>query len=287
MSLAFIVSKRLSTDGTNYTLNCELPTNSELYYKLNLYSYDDNTENSTAQDIEFVDILPFVGDTGVLLTSVDRLSEFSINLASFDIIGEVLSSSGKITNTSDFTVEYSSSSDPIRFGFSSGEFIGVDKWDNPNELDLVKSIKITTNETFKLSAGDTFSVILKVKTPKDATVGTSAYNSFAGNFKVYDPSTETIKEMLPTEGTKVGVTILNNAREQSFIDLMTAIALQQTALSSILEGEALKIEKANEISSQEEIILINQSVNQTIQGVTTMEELFIEFLQLTCNNGCK
>lgn len=93
--------------------------------------------------------------------------------------------------------------------------------------------------------------------------------------------------MLAVEGTKVGVTIIDDgSREQAFVDLIQSIALQQTALSYILEGEAYKIEKAMEISTQEEITLINQSVAKTIAEIKSLETLFLEFIDLTCNSGC-
>lgn len=168
MSLSFTVSKRLSIDGIDYTTSCELKPNSELFYKLNIYSSQYNPTTSFGKNLIFVDILPHVGDTGVLLTSVDRLSEFNIELASFELIGEILSgSTGEITQTKEFDVEYSSSYDPIRFGAYDDDIIGVDKWDNPTDLSLVKSIKITTNDNLLLSSGDTLSIILKVKTPSN------------------------------------------------------------------------------------------------------------------------
>lgn len=288
MSLSFTVSKRLSVDGIDYTTSCELPPNSELYYKLNIYSSNYNASTSFGKNMIFVDILPHIGDTGVLLNTTDRLSEFSISLASFELIGEILSgSTGKITQTKEFDVEYSSSYDPIRFGQNNDEVIGEDDWDNPTELDLVKSIKITTNDNLLLSSGDTLSIILKVKTPADVSIGKTAYNSYAGKIYVYDTETEETKSMLAVEGTKVGVTIVDDgSREQSFVDLIESIALQQTALSYILEGEALKIEKAMKISSQEEIILVNQSVTETIANIKSLEALFLEFIDLTCNPSC-
>ncbi len=292
MGFSFTLSKRLSTNGIDYTTECELPKNSELYYKLNLYSYYDNPVTSPAKDIIFVDILPHVGDTGVLLNTTDRLSEFSINLANFDVIGEITSgTTGEITQTKEFTVEYSSSYDPVRFGVFNDTTMGVDEWDNPTELESIKSIKIVTNENFYLYSGDTFSIVFKVKIPTDVNKGEVAYNSFAGRYSTYDEATQETSVGLGCEGPKVGVTVIGvDPREQSFIDLLQSIAMQQASLSSIIEGEALKIEKANQICTpdeQEELLKINASVNETITQITTMEELFIEFIELTCGNGCE
>lgn len=280
-SVSFSTKKQLSVDGVEYASSCTLGLESEFYYKIALTSSEYNESNYLATNIEFVDILPYVGDTGVVLNTTARLSEYEISLANGDFIGEVTSGkTGEVTQTTAFKVEYSSGYNPIRFE-SSGSEIGKDEWDNPENIEDVKAIKITLDETFFLGSSDTLSIIFKAKTPLLGTNDEVAYNSFGVMFYLYDSETSESHGMLPTEPSKVGVTLeFEDIMEQAYIDLIQSIALQQTALSHILNAEAEKMEKAMEISTQEEIIEVNSSVAGMISSVVTIEELYLKFLDI-------
>lgn len=278
-SVSFSTKKQLSVDGIDYTSSCNLGLESEFYYKISLTSSEYNASNYLATNMVFVDILPYIGDTGVVLNTTARLSEYEIALASGDFIGEVTSGkTGEVTQTTAFKVEYSSGYNPIRFD-SSGNEIGEDEWDNPKNIDEVRAIKVTTDETFFLGSSDTLSIIFKAKTPLLGTNDEVAYNSFGLSLYLYDSETADSHSMLPTEPTKVGVTLeFDDGREQAFTDLMQSIALQQTALSHILNAEAEKMEKAMEISTQEEIIEVNKSVTGMVSSIVTIEELYVKCL---------
>lgn len=61
-------------------------------------------------------------------------------------------------------------------------------------------------------------------------------------------------------------------REQAYTDLMTSIALEEAALSHILNAEGEKIQKivANSTSA-EEMIAVNTSVEAMVEAITQLE----------------
>lgn len=284
-SVSFSTQKRLSVDGVDYVSACTLDLDSEFYYRIALTSSEYNASNYLATNIVFVDILPHIGDTGVVLNTTERLSEYQIALASKDFVVEVESGkTGEITTTKAFKVEYSSSNNPIRFN-SYGEYvIGDGEWDNPESLEEIRAIKITTDETFYLDSSDTVQVIFKAKTPETGVNGEVAYNSFGVKFYMYDTETEESHSLLPAEPTKVGVTLEFDdeqlKRDQALTDLIQSIALQQTALSHILNAEAEKMERSTEIGDQEGILEINKSVTAMVSSIVTIEQLYLKFLDI-------
>lgn len=69
-------------------------------------------------------------------------------------------------------------------------------------------------------------------------------------------------------------------REQAKIDLIESIALEQTALSHIINAEGEKIQKILEINaSYQEIIAINDSVKETINSVSNLESILLSKLK--------
>lgn len=286
MALSFSTKKALSVDGIEYVSNCDLGLGSEVYYKISLIWSEYNASTSQAINIEYVDILPYVGDTGVLLYDQERLSEYEIGLSSKEVKAEILSGkTGEVKETTAFKVEYSSSVNPIRFNGYGEYVVGDGEWDNPENIEDIKALKITTDDTLFLDSSDTLSIIFKCKTPNKGVKGDTAYNSFALKLCVYDTVTGETTTMLPTEPPKVGVTLDFDEealkREQSFIDLTQTIALQQTALSHVLNAEAEKMEKAIEISTGDEIIEVNQSVAEMINAITILEQLYLKFLDIS------
>lgn len=278
--LSFSTKKLVSLNGEDYTTNVTTTPNTEVFYKIALTSSEYNASTSFGTQIEFIDILPHIGDTGVILNEVSRLSEYSVSLANENFIGQIISGkTGEVTTTTDFTVEYSSSNNPIRFNDYGKYVIGTDEWDNPKDISLVRAIKVNTN--LLLDSSDTFAIIFKVLVPT-ATTGETAYNSFGAKFYVYDSTTETTSSMLPTEPNKVGITMENtiDTREQAYIDLMQSIAMQEASIAYILEGEYAKMQKSLEFADTTALQQVNTSVAEMLTSITTLETLYLDFLEI-------
>ncbi|MGL5378433.1 SdrD B-like domain-containing protein, partial [Clostridium sp.] len=166
-----------------------------------------NIGNVDITSIEIVDILPHVGDTGVILTNSPRDSDFAIY--SVKDISATLSDSSQIV---DLKVEYSQSYDPVRFSATNfgNDTIGtVNDWTQlpPNPIVNTKSFKVTTlNNVLKPNS----SIIVSVKciAPVGVNLGEVAWNSFAIKGSYLDLNNN-LKYLTPVEPEKVGVEILN------------------------------------------------------------------------------
>lgn len=176
----------------------------EILYKITLT----NTGNADLDAIEFVDILPYIGDTGVIETSISRESQFPVILTS-----EVSARSSNTVapessdSVVDFDIFYSSSKDPLRFG-SNFDLIGSeDNWtpNPPDVLHNIHAIKVRTAGT-PLLPGHTLTILYKAL----ATIGVSenviAWNSFASDVTYTDTQGEA-QHLLAVEPNKVGVQI--------------------------------------------------------------------------------
>lgn len=71
-------------------------------------------------------------------------------------------------------------------------------------------------------------------------------------------------------------------REQSITDLIQSVALQETALSHILnaEGEKMQAIIAMPDTTHEQMMELNASVNKMINAITRLEMLFHAKLEL-------
>lgn len=68
-------------------------------------------------------------------------------------------------------------------------------------------------------------------------------------------------------------------RDQAKIDIIESVALQQTALSHILNAEGKKIQKAVALDlNLEELLAINESVRKTVNSVINLENILLEKL---------
>nr|WP_317358804.1 hypothetical protein [uncultured Tyzzerella sp.] len=74
-------------------------------------------------------------------------------------------------------------------------------------------------------------------------------------------------------------------RDQAITDIITSVALEQTALSHILNAEGEKIQKiVAEAKTVEELLAVNKSVNSMVDSITKLELLLQNKLQLF--EGC-
>lgn len=77
------------------------------------------------------------------------------------------------------------------------------------------------------------------------------------------------------------ITSGEGTRTQAVTDIITSVALQQTALSHILNAEGEKIQKiVAEAKTVEEILAVNKSVNSMVDSISKLELLLQNKLQL-------
>ena len=156
-------------------------------YRLSL----SNPGNVAMTDIVIYDILPYVGDTGVLVSSA-RNSQWRPNLV------------GAVSAPDGVTVYYSTSTNPCRPELLPAGPVGcVDDWSVilPADPTTVSSLKFDFG-SLVLDPADAFSLSWPMRAPLDApTAGEIAWNSFAYAANRAD----TGASLLPAEPIKVGV----------------------------------------------------------------------------------
>ncbi|HIU76295.1 MAG TPA: hypothetical protein IAC62_10460 [Candidatus Pelethocola excrementipullorum] len=169
-----------------------------------------NNQLIDLKSLELVDIFPYIGDTGVILTSSSRGSDFFV-YPTTAITAEIVNVLGNpVVLPQDVQIWYSLSNDPLRFD-ELGNSIGAGDWSliPPADITTIRSVKITTGPDVILHPYDRLIVSIQAKTPVGAAVGDMAYNSFAvrGNKIIHGVE----EPMLPTEPNKVGVQIVSVA----------------------------------------------------------------------------
>ncbi|MFI3238129.1 MAG: hypothetical protein R3Y47_08915 [Lachnospiraceae bacterium] len=197
----------------------------------------ENIGNAVFDNIEIVDLLPFVGDTSVLNTSIARKSAFRIYTLT-DIIVRKKGSDEAITST----ISYSKSSDPIRFG-PSFNMIGTGSWlaETPSDASSIYAIKLQTKNML-LAPGEALQIGISAIAPSDAPVSQIAWNSFAANISYLDNSGESI-QLLAVEPEKVGVIIKDIPEPPKEVnDIKTILKVNQSAtnmVKNIIRNEML------------------------------------------------
>jgi len=156
-----------------------------------------NTGNVPMKEIKIIDILPFVGDRGVIDPSA-RLSEWRPNLA------------GPIAAPSGITVYYSTVANPCRdevkqptdpSPFPTG--CTAANWTNipPEDITLVQSVKIDFGATI-LAGGDSLVLLWPMRAPVDAPTNHEiAWNSFG----YVATRTDNNQPLIAAEPIKVGI----------------------------------------------------------------------------------
>lgn len=153
-----------------------------------------NTGNVPVNEFVLIDILPYIGDTGVIDTT-PRLTEWRPTLETLTNIP-----SGVI-------VEYSETSNPCRPEVVPGGPVGCvpPNWSvtPPADLTLVRSLRFSFGTTV-LEPEEEFILGWTMRTPTTAQPGEIAWNSFAYAARRVDNG----QALLPSEPFKVGVTTL-------------------------------------------------------------------------------
>jgi len=163
-----------------------------------------NNQPINIRDIEIVDILPFVGDRGVILTTQARGSQFNV-YATSDVTAEIVNLIGEpVDPNPDISIEYSTSNDPERFD-QLGNPIGTGSWSltPPIDVTTIRSVRVTTGSSVILRPYDRLNVYIGAKAPVGVPTGYTAYNSYA--VRVNKIISDQLVPLLPTEPNKVSV----------------------------------------------------------------------------------
>ncbi len=162
-----------------------------------------NGGNVAVSNIEIIDILPFVGDTGVKDTSA-RNSEWRTNL-----------SEPIVTPLGD--VYYSLAGDPCRapdYLTSDALTCQEPNWSltPPGDITQVRSIKIVFDPAIVIQPNESRSLTWKMQAPVDTPPAAIAWNSFA-----FKGDREDGSSLLAAEPLKVGIEV-NNDQNNSYGD---------------------------------------------------------------------
>lgn len=199
----------------NYDKSSFATAGGDVSYKLCIT----NNQEDSLTNLEIVDILPHIGDTGVILNKTPRESQFAVYATSEVSVDVMNIITGEAIPTEAYTIEYSTSFDPIRFNEYGDGTIGVDEWSDTPPLDIttLASIKVTTNDGFVLSSYERLVVTVFAKIPVGTEVGDIAYNSYAVKANRINATTGETTEMLPVEPPKVWVQVANNLEDTGSI----------------------------------------------------------------------
>ncbi|MDB2150248.1 SdrD B-like domain-containing protein [Clostridium butyricum] len=165
-----------------------------------------NISNTNYRNIEMVDILPHIGDTGVILNTTSRGSEFPVYLGQ-NIVAELTPPyQGDPSPT--IEIWYSESYNPERFSESGGTIPGDNDWTKtpPSPITNAKSFKIITTGGTIIRPGQTLNIYVDCVVPLGVNEGLKGWNSFAlrGTFTDEDGK---YAKLLPVEPEKVGIQV--------------------------------------------------------------------------------
>ncbi len=164
-----------------------------------------NIGNANLEALEIVDILPYIGDVGVIETKSARGSEYPIYALS-EVVATVMPTEEEV----DFDILYSKSIDPIRFG-GNFDIIGTDDdWTQtaPEDLSQLKAFKVRVKDRYLLP-GENLKVAITASVPVGIPVSSIAWNSFATDV-MYTNLSGVKQHLLAVEPEKVGVQIVEN-----------------------------------------------------------------------------
>lgn len=193
----------LDSDFINQNELANTLAGEEVYYRITLT----NTGNADIDSIEFIDILPYVGDTGIIETQIPRESQFPLILTT-EIFATLLSDANESATALDCNISYSQSTDPIRFGNQFDVIGSTDDWNDivPESLSSTRAIQIKAFAQPLLPASS-ITILFKTIVPYGVAADDIAWNSFATDVTYTD--TEGIQQhLLAIEPDKVGVKVV-------------------------------------------------------------------------------
>lgn len=174
-----------------------------IVYQLNIT----NNQEMDLKNIEIVDILPYVGDTGVILNTTPRGSQFNV-YATTGVTAEIVNILGDPVNPDPvINMEYSTSKDPVRFDETGTGTIGSGTWSAtpPTDITTLASVRITTDPSVILKPYERLIVTIHAKAPVGVAQGKLAYNSYA--VRADKISGGVTSKLNPAEPNKVRVRI--------------------------------------------------------------------------------
>ncbi len=178
----------LDTDFSQFPDTGRTLPNGDITYRLRII----NQGNIDISDVRVIDILPFIGDTGVRDTS-PRLTEWRPVLT------------GLVASPPGITVYYSTSDNPCRPDIISSGPPGctAPNWSTlpPADVTTVQSLRFDFAGI--LSPGETFEFTWNMQAPPTAGLGEIAWNSFAFT----STNAATGIPLRPAEPNKVGIEI--------------------------------------------------------------------------------
>jgi len=160
------VKGQLDTAFLNYPTNGSSYAGGPMAYQETI----SNPGNVPLTNIVVIDILPWVGDFGVLGTTQARNSAFQPFLT------------GPVSGPSGVTVYYSTSNNPYRPEILGANTPGSPSdWSSvpPSDITTVRSLKFAFGPTNVLNPLDAVQLTWPLQVPATATTNTVAYNSFA------------------------------------------------------------------------------------------------------------
>lgn len=276
------IKGELNSDFIEHPLIAESYSGGKLTYQMTFKVLG----NIDFSEIEAIDILPHVGDTGVILNEMPRYSEFDVYFKKNPVIQYNSIFEGDEIPT--VKILYSQSYDPVRFDESGTGTIGtVDDWSEtiPNVRTSIKAIKILSNGTFR--PGMSFTILFYGVTPLNSELNNVAWNSFAVRVKTSDGS------YLPTaEPEKAGITIREKpekySKEAKRI-LLGSIGMEGLSVSHYVNAEAEKIQyslgtlkvgenddgsdKFTDVQSLTDILKTNKSANKSLRDIAKYQTL--------------
>ncbi len=210
-----------------------------------------NIGNADLQTVELVDILPYVGDTAVLSPGTARKSEFTLSLLSEIAAAVIDGATGQEVAEVPFTISYTTSTDPLRFGGSFNTIGTVDAWQtdftSPEDAQLQSVAALKVRCSTPLLPGQSLLVLIATTTPATAPTGATAWNSFAARV-TYDDADGVRQTMLATEASKAGLLIqpievlqatLPKAQKRLLSDVLRANRSARSVMRNVIYNQML------------------------------------------------
>ncbi len=163
-----------------------------------------NIGNANLEELEIVDILPHIGDKGVIETGTSRNSEFPIYALS-EVAAVIVPTQEEV----EFDILYSQSIDPVRFG-GNFDVIGTDDdWsvEAPLDLSLLKAFKVKVKNAV-LYPNQSLKVSITASVPVGVPSSAIAWNSFAADVAYTNLNGEK-QHLLAIEPEKVGIEVVD------------------------------------------------------------------------------
>lgn len=189
--------------ATNFSKASSTTVGGDITYELHVT----NNQDMDLKNIELVDILPYVGDTGVILNTTARGSQFNV-YATEAVTAKIINVLGGVVEPQPvIKIEYSTSKDPVRFDEQGTGTIGSGTWSTtpPEDITLLASVRITTDPSVILKPYERLIVTIHAKAPVGVESGKLAYNSYA--VRADKISGGVVTKMNPAEPNKVSVRI--------------------------------------------------------------------------------